>query len=63
MSAQEEVESEEEGGVFMDLSNLREARELEVYMYTHLCVYYTQCHTCIYIYIKCFSYYSLYILV
>ena len=38
MSAQEEVESEEEGGVFMDLSNLREARELEVYTCTHICV-------------------------
>ena len=52
MSAQEEVESEEEGGVFMDLSNLREARELEVHVHTFVCVCYTQYHTCICIYIK-----------
>lgn len=27
---QEDVESEDEGGVFMDLSNMKETRELEV---------------------------------
>ena len=44
--AQEEVESEDEGGVFMDLSNMRETRELEV----HTCTYMT-CTCTLYMYI------------
>lgn len=31
ITSQEEVESEDEGGVFMDLSNMKESKELEVY--------------------------------
>ena len=31
VSSQEDVESEEEGGMFMDLSNMKETRDLEVH--------------------------------
>ena len=33
VSMQEEVESEEEGGVFMDLSTMKETRDLEVHVH------------------------------
>lgn len=35
---QEDIESEDEGGVFMDLSNMKETRDLEV------CTYITTVH-------------------
>ena len=36
---QEDVESEEEGGVFMDLSNMKETRDMEVHVHVHVHVH------------------------